>query len=86
MLKYNVKNLIFLSTSAVYGIPNVELITEDCPTNSINPYGRSKLMIEQVLADFASVYGLNYIVLRYFNAAGAHESGEFGEDHNPKRI
>ncbi|MED5073192.1 UDP-glucose 4-epimerase GalE [Anoxybacillus geothermalis] len=84
MLKYNVKNFIFSSTAATYGIPNVELITEDCPTNPINPYGRSKLMIEQILADFASAYGLNYVVLRYFNAAGAHESGEIGEDHNPE--
>lgn len=65
MLKYNVKNFIFSSTAATYGIPNVELITEDCPTNPINPYGRSKLMIEQILADFASAYGLNYVVLRY---------------------
>ncbi|GMO00746.1 hypothetical protein PthstB1num2_27860 [Parageobacillus thermoglucosidasius] len=84
MLKYNVKNFIFSSTAAVYGIPNVEWITEDCPTNPINPYGRSKLMIEQILADFASAYGLNYIVLHYFNAAGAYESGEIGEDHNPE--
>ncbi|EZP75257.1 UDP-glucose 4-epimerase [Parageobacillus genomosp. 1] len=84
MLKYNVKNFIFSSTAATYGIPNVELITEDCPTNPINPYGRSKLMIEQILSDFASAYGLNYVVLRYFNAAGAHESGEIGEDHNPE--
>ncbi|TVZ81900.1 UDP-galactose 4-epimerase [Aeribacillus composti] len=84
MLKYNVKNFIFSSTAATYGIPNVELITEDYPTNPINPYGRSKLMIEQILADFASAYGLNYVVLRYFNAAGAYESGEIGEDHNPE--
>jgi UDP-glucose 4-epimerase len=63
MLKYNVKNFIFSSTAATYGIPNVELITEDCPTNPINPYGRSKLMIEQILADFAEAYGL--ITLSY---------------------
>ena len=59
ILKYNVKNFIFSSTAATYGIPNVELITEGCPTNPINPYGRSKLMIEQIFADFASAYGLN---------------------------
>jgi UDP-glucose 4-epimerase len=84
MLKYNVKNFIFSSTAATYGIPNVKIITEDCPTNPINPYGRSKLMVEQILEDFASAYGLNYVVLRYFNAAGAHESAEIGEDHNPE--
>ncbi|AIE61467.1 UDP-glucose 4-epimerase GalE [Bacillus methanolicus] len=84
MLKYNVKNFIFSSTAATYGIPNVEMITEDCPTNPINPDGRSKLMVEQILADFAAAYSLNYVVLRYFNAAGAHESAEIGENHNPE--
>jgi UDP-glucose 4-epimerase len=79
MLKYNVKNFIFSSTAATYGIPSVELITEDCP-----PYGRSKLMVEQILVDFAEAHGLNYVVLRYFNADGAHESAEIGEDHNPE--
>lgn len=84
MLKYNVKNFIFSSTAATYGIPDVDLITEDCPTNPINPYGRSKLMIEHILGDFATAYGLNYVVLRYFNAAGAHKSAEIGEDHHPE--
>jgi UDP-glucose 4-epimerase len=84
MMEYGVKHFIFSSTAAVYGIPNVDLITEDCPTNPINPYGRSKLMIEHMLADFASAYDLRYVVLRYFNAAGAHESGEIGEDHHPE--
>lgn len=84
MLKFNVKNFIFSSTAATYGIPNVEMITENCPTNPINPYGCSKLMVEQILADFAAAYGLNYVVLRYFNAAGAHESAEIGEDHYPE--
>ncbi|WP_339171816.1 UDP-glucose 4-epimerase GalE [Anoxybacillus sp. FSL W8-1294] len=84
MIEYGVKRFIFSSTAAVYGIPNVDLITEDCPTNPINPYGRSKLMIEHMLSDFASAYDLRYVVLRYFNAAGAHESGEIGEDHHPE--
>ncbi|HZG59616.1 MAG TPA: UDP-glucose 4-epimerase GalE [Anoxybacillus sp.] len=84
MLKYNVKKFIFSSTAAVYGIPGVEWIDESCPTNPINPYGRSKLMVEQIIADFTNAYGLEYIVLRYFNAAGAHESGEIGEMHNPE--
>lgn len=84
MMEYGVKRFIFSSTAAVYGIPNVDLITEDCPTNPINPYGRSKLMIEHMLSDFASAYDLRYVVLRYFNAAGAHESGGIGEDHHPE--
>ena len=84
MMEYDVKRFIFSSTAAVYGIPNVDLITEDCPTNPINPYGRSKLMIEHMLSDFASAYDLRYVVLRYFNAAGAHESGDIGEDHHPE--
>ncbi|MBW7650380.1 UDP-glucose 4-epimerase GalE [Anoxybacillus sp. ST4] len=84
MMEYGIKRFIFSSTAAVYGIPNVDLITEDCPTNPINPYGRSKLMIEHMLSDFASAYDLRYVVLRYFNAAGAHESGEIGEDHDPE--
>lgn len=83
MLKNNLKNFIFSSTAA-YGIPNVEMIEEKTLKSPINPYGRSKLMIEQILADFKNAYDLNYIVLRYFNAAGAHESGEIGESHNPE--
>ncbi|WNS75199.1 UDP-glucose 4-epimerase GalE [Bacillus sp. DTU_2020_1000418_1_SI_GHA_SEK_038] len=84
MLKHNVKNFIFSSTAATYGVPNVELIYESCETNPINPYGRSKLMIEQILADYARAYDLNYVVLRYFNAAGAHASAETGESHDPE--
>ncbi|KIQ93746.1 UDP-glucose 4-epimerase [Anoxybacillus thermarum] len=84
MMEYGVKRFIFSSTAAVYGIPNVDLITEQCPTNPINPYGRSKLMIEHMLSDFASAYDLRYVVLRYFNAAGAHTSGDIGEDHHPE--
>jgi len=84
MVEHGVKNFIFSSTAATYGIPNVDMIDENTPTNPINPYGRSKLMVEQMLADFAEAYGLNYVVLRYFNAAGAHESGLIGEDHQPE--
>jgi UDP-glucose 4-epimerase len=84
MLKYNVKNFIFSSTAATYGIPNVEVIDESTVTNPINPYGRTKLMIEQVLADYARAYDLNYVVLRYFNAAGALETAEIGESHSPE--
>lgn len=84
MLKFKVKNFIFSSTAATYGIPEVEVIDERTATAPINPYGHSKLMVEQVLADFSKAYGLNYVVLRYFNAAGAHESAVIGESHDPE--
>ena len=84
MLEYGVKNFIFSSTAAVYGIPNVSLIDEKQPTQPINPYGQSKLMVENILKDFSVAYGLNYIALRYFNAAGADDSGKIGEDHSPE--
>jgi len=84
MQKFQVKNFIFSSTAATYGIPEEEMISESSKTAPINPYGKSKLMVEQILADFHQAYGLNYVVLRYFNAAGAHESGEIGENHDPE--
>ncbi|WP_223594230.1 UDP-glucose 4-epimerase GalE [Neobacillus bataviensis] len=84
MVKFQVKNFIFSSTAATYGIPNVEIIDESTVTAPINPYGHSKLMVEQVLADFSKAYGLNYVVLRYFNAAGAHDSAVIGESHDPE--
>ncbi|MDN3017889.1 UDP-glucose 4-epimerase GalE [Paenibacillus sp. BSR1-1] len=84
MMKFQVKNFIFSSTAATYGIPNVEIIDESTMTAPINPYGHSKLMVEQVLADFSKSYGLNYVVLRYFNAAGAHDSAVIGESHDPE--
>lgn len=84
MLKYNVKNLIFSSTAAIYGVPNVDRIDESVAPNPINPYGKSKLMIEQILTDYAAAYDLRYVVLRYFNAAGAYETGEIGESHMPE--
>lgn len=84
MVDHNVKNFIFSSTAATYGIPHVDLIDETQPNNPINPYGKTKLMVEQILADFASAYQMNYIVLRYFNVAGAHQSGTIGESHDPE--
>lgn len=84
MLKNDIKNFIFSSTAATYGIPNVEMIDETCPTAPINPYGHSKLMVEQILSDFSKAYGLNYVVLRYFNAAGAFRTAEIGESHDPE--
>jgi UDP-glucose 4-epimerase len=84
MMKFKVKNFIFSSTAATYGIPEVDLIDETSITAPINPYGHSKLMVEKILADFSKAYGLNYVVLRYFNAAGAHKSAIIGESHDPE--
>lgn len=84
MKDYQINKFIFSSTAATYGIPSVNKIDENTPTNPINPYGKSKLMVEHMLSDFAKSYGLNYVVLRYFNAAGAHVTGEIGEMHKPE--
>ncbi|MDR6121515.1 UDP-glucose 4-epimerase [Bacillus sp. SLBN-46] len=84
MMKFKVKNFIFSSTAATYGIPEVDIIDETSVTAPINPYGHSKLMVEKILADFSKAYGLNYVVLRYFNAAGAHKSAVIGESHDPE--
>ncbi|MGI6168085.1 MAG: UDP-glucose 4-epimerase GalE [Christensenellales bacterium] len=79
--KAGVLRMIFSSTSAVYGDSEVLPITEDCALRPSNVYGRTKLMMEQILQDFDRAYGMKYCALRYFNAAGAHPSGEIGEDH-----
>ena len=84
MLSNNVNNLVFSSTAAVFGNPVTEKIAEDHPKNPINPYGQSKLMVERMLQDICLAHDFNATCLRYFNAAGAHESGEIGEDHNPE--
>lgn len=84
MLACGVKKLVFSSTAAVYGEPERYPITEDMPTQPTNVYGRTKLVIEGMLADFAQAYDLAYVSLRYFNAAGAHLSGRIGEDHTPE--
>ncbi|MDS3859234.1 UDP-glucose 4-epimerase GalE [Thermosynechococcaceae cyanobacterium BACA0444] len=84
MVKAGVKNLVFSSTCATYGVPQAIPIPETHPQAPINPYGKSKLMVEQMLADFDQAYGLKSIIFRYFNAAGADPSGELGEDHNPE--
>ncbi|MBL8823595.1 MAG: UDP-glucose 4-epimerase GalE [Planctomycetia bacterium] len=79
-----VQKLVFSSTCATYGTPFEIPITEATPQQPINPYGRTKLMIEWALADAAHAYGLGYAALRYFNAAGAHPDGDIGEDHSPE--
>lgn len=81
MLDADVKNLIYSSTCATYGKPVDIPITEEHPQIPINPYGRSKLMAEQLLADYAAAYGLRSISLRYFNAAGCDPEGRLGERH-----
>ena len=84
MVAASVKNFVFSSTCATYGMPEKVPIPEDHPQNPINPYGSSKLMVEKILADFEGAYGLKSVIFRYFNAAGADPSGELGEDHNPE--
>ncbi|MDH3347367.1 MAG: UDP-glucose 4-epimerase GalE [Desulfobulbaceae bacterium] len=84
MREVNCKTIVFSSTCAAYGIPDSLPITEASTVSPINPYGRSKLMIEQMLADYEKAYGIKYVALRYFNAAGADLDGEIGEDHTPE--
>ncbi|MCL4551161.1 MAG: UDP-glucose 4-epimerase GalE [Bacteroidetes bacterium] len=79
-----VKYFVFSSTCSVYGNPGKVPISEEAQTNPINPYANTKLMIEMMLKDFQSAYGMKYVSLRYFNAAGADDSGEIGESHNPE--
>ncbi|MDF9826742.1 UDP-glucose 4-epimerase [Ereboglobus sp. PH5-10] len=84
MLSKGVKKFVFSSTAATYGIPEKMPITEDSPTNPINPYGQTKLDVEHALHAFARAYGLSAAVFRYFNASGASEDGSIGEDHSPE--
>jgi UDP-glucose 4-epimerase len=84
MRRHGVHNFVFSSTAAVYGEPEQPLIAEDHPCRPINPYGRSKLMVEQILQDLAAAGQLRPVALRYFNAAGADESGLIGESHHPE--
>ncbi len=84
MKRHQVKNLVFSSTCATYGVPEQMPVTDEMEQRPINPYGASKLMIERILADYHQAYGLNYCCLRYFNAAGADPEGEVGESHTPE--
>lgn len=84
MVKEGIKKIVFSSTAATYGEPDVELIKEDTPTKPINPYGNSKLAVERILEDFYKAHELSSIRLRYFNVAGDSESGLIGEAHNPE--
>jgi UDP-glucose 4-epimerase len=84
MIENKVKYFIFSSTCATYGLPIEIPISENHPQIPINPYGQSKLIIEKILKDYDDAYGLKYISLRYFNAAGADPDCEIGEWHNPE--
>lgn len=84
MLAAKIKNLIFSSTCATYGIPQQIPITEDHIQEPINPYGTTKLAVEKMIEDFDLAYGLKSIIFRYFNAAGADASGLLGEAHDPE--
>jgi UDP-glucose-4-epimerase GalE len=83
-LDAGVRRFIFSSTCAVYGTPGKIPITEETPRAPVNPYGTSKLFFENAMEAYDRAYGLRYMSLRYFNAAGADESGEIGELHDPE--
>ena len=83
MKKYNVKKMIFSSSANVYGVPKHVPVTEESPLGPTNPYGRTKLIIEEILSDlYISDHNWGISILRYFNPIGAHESGKIGEDPN----
>ncbi|KXG76293.1 UDP-glucose 4-epimerase GalE [Thermotalea metallivorans] len=84
ILKNSINKIVFSSTAAVYGSPKEVPIQENIELKPTNVYGRTKRMIENVLEDYDMAYGLKYIALRYFNAAGACVTGEIGEDHSPE--
>jgi UDP-glucose 4-epimerase len=85
MLAGGVRHMIFSSSAATYGEPQVIPIPEDHPQKTTNPYGETKLMYERILRDYDAAYGLKSVSLRYFNAAGADPAGRLGEDHAPER-
>jgi UDP-glucose 4-epimerase len=84
MLRVGVKRFVFSSTCATFGVPERLPITEDLPQRPINPYGQTKLDVENALQALANAHGLSFAAFRYFNAAGAAEDGTIGEDHDPE--
>jgi UDP-glucose-4-epimerase GalE len=84
VLESTVRMFIFSSSCATYGVPTSLPIVESCPKEPINPYGETKLFLERALNAYAYSYGLRYVALRYFNAAGAHPDGSIGEYHDPE--
>ena len=84
MVKTGHNKLVFSSTAAVFGVPNVNKINENQPREPINPYGLSKKMVEDILQNYHHAYGLKSVCLRYFNACGADPEAEIGERHDPE--
>ncbi|GAB7021854.1 UDP-glucose 4-epimerase GalE [Salidesulfovibrio brasiliensis] len=84
MVRHGVERIVFSSSAAVYGEPQAERLAEDHPLNPLSPYAWSKRMMEQVLADYGTAFGLRSVSLRYFNAAGADLDAEVGERHQPE--
>lgn len=84
MIETGVRKFVFSSTCATYGVPETLPITEDLPQKPINPYGQTKLDVENALRNLAPAHGLSFAAFRYFNAAGAAEDGSIGEDHDPE--
>jgi len=85
MKEYSVNKFIFSSTAAVYGVPEMLPIDEQHPTNPINPYGNSKMFTERIIKDYGKAFGLNSVIFRYFNAAGASLDGQTGESQKVKQ-
>ena len=84
LVRHGIDKFIFSSSAAVFGNPDYTPIDEQHPTRPINPYGRTKLMVEDLLADYDRAYGLRSVSLRYFNAAGADPQAQIGESHDPE--
>ena len=84
MAEHGVKRIVYSSSCATYGVPASPPIRETTPQQPVNPYGMSKLMVEQILRTYSESYGLQAVMLRYFNACGADPDGEIGEIHDPE--
>lgn len=84
MRAHKVNNLVFSSSCAVYGAPQTTSLKEDHPRNPVSPYGKNKLIVEFILEDYQRAYGLEYVALRYFNAAGVLAQAGLGEMHDPE--
>lgn len=84
MNEFSIDKIVFSSTAATYGIPEEVPIKETTPQNPINPYGESKLMMEKIMRWADKAYGIKFVLLRYFNVAGAKPDGSIGEDHMPE--
>ena len=85
-IEKKIRKFIYSSSAAVYGMPEEIPIREDHPTRPINDYGKNKLEVENLLKDYSMEFPLDVVCLRYFNAAGADDDGDIGEEHNPKPI